>query len=155
MLQTFLFCANRGVHLHLSRSQWPLGRHRRCNPLTPFYFVSDVVAVNVQVSQAYNSTQITRESIGLIFELREICLSLQMVFSLASAAVVCAILDGTLGLEPWSVTTAPKYLKQFFTADSDVNADTIRVIGHQCGLLCTDFHAKGCRSLIQVIHQGG
>ena len=57
-------------------------------------------AVNVQVSQAYNSTQITRERISLIFELREICLSLQMVFSLASVAAVCAILDSTSGLEP-------------------------------------------------------
>ena len=27
------------MHLHLSRSQWPLGRHRHCNPLPPFYFV--------------------------------------------------------------------------------------------------------------------
>ena len=68
-------------------------------------------AVNVQVSQAYNSTEITRERICLIFELTEICLSLQMVFSLASAAVVCAILDSTSGLEPWSVTTVPRYLK--------------------------------------------
>ena len=68
-------------------------------------------AVNVQVSQAYNSTEITRERISLIFELREICLSLQMVFSLASAAVVCAILDSTSGLEPWSVTTVPRHLK--------------------------------------------
>ena len=57
-------------------------------------------AVNVQVSQAYNSTEITRERISLIFELREICLSLQMFFSLASAAVVCAILDSTSGLDP-------------------------------------------------------
>ena len=46
-------------------------------------------------------------------------------------------------------------LVQFFTFDSDVNADTIRVIGHQFGLLCTDFHAKGCRGLIQAIQQGG
>ena len=68
-------------------------------------------AVNVRVSQAYNSTEITRERISLIFELREICLSLQMVLSLASAAVVRAILDSTSGLEPWSVTTAPRYLK--------------------------------------------
>ena len=27
------------LHLHLSRSQRPLGRHGRCNPLPPFYFV--------------------------------------------------------------------------------------------------------------------
>ena len=53
-------------------------------------------AVNVQVSQAFNSTDITRERTSLIFELRELCLSFQMVFSLASAAVVSAILLGTL-----------------------------------------------------------
>ena len=50
-------------------------------------------AVTVQASQAYNSTGITRERVSLILELREICLSFQMVFSLASAAVVCAILE--------------------------------------------------------------
>ena len=38
-----------------------------------------VSAVNVQVSQAYNSTVITRERISLIFELREICLSFQAI----------------------------------------------------------------------------
>ena len=27
------------LHLHLSRSQWPLGGHGRCNPLPLFYFV--------------------------------------------------------------------------------------------------------------------
>ena len=56
--------------------------------------------VNVQVSHVYNSTEITRERVNLIFELGEICLSLQMVFSLANAAVVCAILDSTSALEP-------------------------------------------------------
>ena len=49
---------------------------------------------------AYNSTEITREHISLIFELREICLSLQLVFSLASAAVVCVVLDNTSVLKP-------------------------------------------------------
>ena len=57
-------------------------------------------AVNVQVSQAFSGTHITREHISLSFELREICISFQMVFSLASAAVVCAILDSTSGMEP-------------------------------------------------------
>ena len=39
-------------------------------------------------------------------------------------------------------------LVQFFIVDSDVNADTIHVIAsYQFGLLCTDFHAKGCRGL--------
>ena len=67
--------------------------------------------VNVWVSQACNCTERTRESISLMFELREICLSFPMVFGLASAAVVCAIMDSTSGsLETWSVMTAPIYL---------------------------------------------
>ena len=66
-------------------------------------------AVNVQVMQAYNSTEITRECISLIFELTKICLWFKIVFSLASAAFVCAILDSTSGLEPWSVTTASNF----------------------------------------------
>ena len=67
--------------------------------------------VNVRVLQVYNCTERTRESISLIFELREICLSFQMVFSFASAAVVCAIMDSTSGsLGTWSVMTAPRYL---------------------------------------------
>ena len=119
-------------------------------------------AVNVQVSQAYNSTEITRKRISLIFELREICLSLQMVLSLASAAVVCAIRDSTSGLEPWSVTTTPRYLKLSTSTNfSPLILMSVLIpfdlfnTGHQFGLLCTDFHAKGCRGLIQVIHQGG
>ena len=39
-------------------------------------------AVNVQVSQAYNSTEITRGRISLIVALREICLSFQLVLIL-------------------------------------------------------------------------
>ena len=44
---------------------------------------------------------------------------------------------------------------QLFTVDSDVNADSICVVGHQFSLLCTTFRAKGRRGLIQAIHQGG
>ena len=79
-----------------------------------FFRMSDI---NVQLSQAHNCTETTRERIRLIFELRGMCLSLQMVFSLASAAVVCVILDSTSGLEPWSVTTAPRYLKLSTTSN--------------------------------------
>ena len=56
-------------------------------------------AVYVQVSKAFNSTDITRERISLIFKLRELCVSFQMVFSLASAAAVSAILHSNSGLE--------------------------------------------------------
>ena len=31
-------CTCTCLHKHLSRSQWPLDRHGRCNPLPPFYF---------------------------------------------------------------------------------------------------------------------
>ena len=51
--------------------------------------------------------------INLIFDAREVFLSRQIVFSFASAAVVCAILASTSGLDPSSVTMAPKYLKLF------------------------------------------
>ena len=52
--------------------------------------------------------------------------------------------------------TAPRYLKcercSIFAIDPDVNADAICVSGHQFGLLCTTFHAKGRRGLVQAIH---
>ena len=44
--------------------------------------------------------KLTRERVSLIFELRDVCFSFQMVFNLPSAAVVCEILDSTSGLEP-------------------------------------------------------
>ena len=34
-----------------------------------------------------------------------------MVFSLASVAVVCVVLDSNSGMEPWFMTTAPIHLK--------------------------------------------
>jgi len=77
-------------------------------------------AINVQLSQAYNCTEITRERIRLIFELRRICLSLQMVFSLASAAVVCVqyFRLGTLICDDCAQILEAVNLVQFFTVDS-------------------------------------
>ena len=46
-----------------------------------------------------------------ILELREMLLSFQTAFNLINAAVVCAILESVLGLEPSSDTTEPRYLK--------------------------------------------
>ena len=54
---------------------------------------------------------VTRERISCIWELREILLSFRTSFNLASAAVVCAILESISGLEPSSVRTEPRYLK--------------------------------------------
>ncbi len=53
----------------------------------------------------------TKERISLIFELSAMLLSLHIGFSLASADVVCAILERTSGFDPSSVTMAPRYLK--------------------------------------------
>ena len=53
---------------------------------------------------------VTRERINIL-ELREIVLSFQTGFNLVNAAVVCAILKSILGLEPSSVITEPRYLK--------------------------------------------
>ena len=58
-------------------------------------------------SQVCRKMDVTRKRISRILELREILLSFQTVFSLFNAAVVCAILETTSGLEPSSVITSP------------------------------------------------
>ena len=50
---------------------------------------------------------VTRERISRILELREILLSIQTGFSLVNAAVVCAILESILGLEPRQLYLEP------------------------------------------------
>ena len=68
-------------------------------------------AVRVLDSQVYRKMDVTRERISHILELREILVSIQTGFSLVNAAVVCAILESTSGLEPSSVIAEPRYLK--------------------------------------------
>ena len=60
--------------------------------------------------QKYGHGQ-ARERTSLILELMVTFLSFQMTFSLVTAAVVWAVLDGTSGLDPSSDTIAPRYLK--------------------------------------------
>ena len=55
--------------------------------------------------------EMTRERISFTFDPRDMLLFLQMGFSFVRAAVACAILERTSGLEPSSETTAPRYLK--------------------------------------------
>ena len=55
--------------------------------------------------------EMTKEPISFTFDPRDMLLSLQMGFSFVRAAVACAILERTSGLEPSSETTAPRYLK--------------------------------------------
>ena len=69
-------------------------------------------AVMVHVSYAYKNMDMARERISLILELMAMFLSFQMTFSLVTAAVVWAILDGTSGLDPSSDTIAPRYLRR-------------------------------------------
>ena len=79
-------------------------------PAFLFFFLSNS-AVNVHDSQAYRNMEMTRERISFTFDPRDMLLSLQMGFSFVRAAVVCAILERTSGLEPSSETIAPRYLK--------------------------------------------
>ena len=67
--------------------------------------------MRISNDQTYAKTDMTREHISRILELREMLLSSQTGFSLVNAAVVCTILERTSGLEPSSVTTEPRYLK--------------------------------------------
>ena len=67
--------------------------------------------MRVHDSQAYRKMDVTRERISRILELREILLSFQTGFNLVNAAVVCAVLESILGLEPSSVIIQPRYLK--------------------------------------------
>ena len=68
-------------------------------------------AVRVHDSQAYRKTDVTRERMTCILELREMLLSFQTDFNLANAAAFCAVLESISGLEPSSYTTEPRYLK--------------------------------------------
>ena len=57
----------------------------------------------IRDSQADRKMDVTRKRISRIFELKEILLSTQTDFSLVKAAVVCAILESIVGLEPSSM----------------------------------------------------
>ena len=59
-------------------------------------------AVKVHDSQAYRNMEMTRERISFTFDPRDMLLSLQMGFRFVRAAVACAILERTSGLEPSS-----------------------------------------------------
>ena len=82
-------------------------------------------------------------------------LSFQNGFSLVSGAVVCAILEIILGLEPSSVITEPsetcdslKLLSIYFA----LCVDAIGVLCHQLGLLSTDLHAVGCGGFVGTLN---
>ena len=84
------------------------------------YFLLWSSAVRVHDSQAYRKMDVTREHISRILELREIRLSFQPGISLINAAVVCAVMESILDLEPSLLITDPRYLK-LVTVSSSVH----------------------------------
>ena len=76
--------------------------------------------MRVHDSQAYRKMDVTREHISRILELREILLSFRYGFNLVNAAVVCAVMESILDLEPSLVITDPRYLK-LVTVSSSVH----------------------------------
>ena len=89
----------------------------------------------------HRKTDVTRERIGRILELKEILLSFQTGFNLVSAAVVCA---------------EPRYLK-LVTVSSFCPFILISVlmtlvlVCHQLGLLGNDLHAVGCGGYVETL----
>ena len=113
--------------------------------------------MRVQDSQAYRKMDVTRESISRILELREIPLSVQTGFSLANAAVVCAILESISGLEPSSVIPEPRYLKlvtisNFCPFTLNLCVDVTGVVCYKLGLLDTDLHTVGCGGFVETLN---
>ena len=99
---------------------------------------------------------VTRQRISRVLDLREILLSFETGFNLASAAVVCAILESISGLEPSSVKTEPRYLKLVtvsrFCPFVLLCVDATGVVCHQLGLLGADIHAVGCGGFVQTLN---
>ena len=89
--------------------------------------------------------EMTSERISFILDPRDMLLSLQMGFSLIRAAVACAILERTSGLEPSPETTASRYLKLvtvpsvFFLLPLSLSGCHWRCL-YQFGHLSTDLH---------------
>ena len=92
--------------------------------------------------------EMTRERISSTFDPRDMLLSLQMGFSFVRAAVACAILERTSGLEPPSEATAPGYLKLVTVP----KFCPFTFISHQFGLLCNDLHLISCAGFVETFY---
>ena len=91
--------------------------------------------MRVHDSEAYRKTDVTRERISRILELREVLLSIQIGFSLVNAAVACAILESILGLEPSS---------EVQRTSQEESAD-VMMLGVGVGGSTENFTRKECR----------
>ena len=99
-----------------------------------------------------------RERTSFTFDPTDMLLSLQMGFSFVRAAVACAVLEITSGLEPSSETTAPRYLKLVtvpnfcpFTFIS-LSLDAIGTVCHQFCLLRSDLHLIPCVGFVETFY---
>ena len=113
-------------------------------------------AVRGHDSQAHRKMDVTRERISRILELREIHLSIQTGFSLVNAAVVCAILESSSGLEPSSVITEPRYLKlvtvSSFCPFTLISVFMPLVLFDISLVFSTDLHAVGCGGFVEALN---
>ena len=67
-----------------------------------------ISVVKLHDPRAYRNMNLTRQRFSFNFNPRDMLLSLQINFSLVSAAVACAIHERTSGFKPSSETTAPR-----------------------------------------------
>ena len=111
-------------------------------------------AAKVHNSQVYRNIGMTREPMSFIFDPRDMFLSLHIGFSCVKAAVACAILERTSGLEPSSETTALRYMKLVQYPDSALHLprDAIGTVCHQSGLFSTDLHLVSCPGFVKTFN---
>ena len=91
-------------------SLYEMPRRRLKHLISTVCIFLSISAVNLQVSQDYKNMDMTKKCNSLIFELRFMFLSSQMILSFVSAAMVWAILECISGIDSSSVTMTPKYL---------------------------------------------
>ena len=94
--------------------------------------------------------EITRERTSFTFDPIDMLLSLQMGFSFVRAAVACAIIERTSGLEPSSETTTPRYLELLLPFYLYLSRDAIGAVCHHFGLLRTDLHLIPCAVFFEI-----
>ena len=101
--------------------------------------------------------EMTMERISFTFDPRDMLISFQMGFSFVRAAVACAILERTSGLEPSSETTAPMYLKLVTVPNFwfYLSLDAIGAVCHQFGLLGTDLNRIPCTGFVLLFYVHG
>ena len=122
----------------------------------PAFFSLTLQSRSMIRTQAYRNIEMKRERINFTFDPRGMLLALQMGFSFVRAAVACAMLERTSGLEPSSETTTPRYLKLVtvpnFCSFTFISLDANGTVCHQFGLLRTDLHLIPCAGFVETFY---